>query len=111
MFEILTLTQTNKLAKKMTVVIYGSEYWKRVLNLDALVDTGTISPSDIALFQFADTPESAFEILRQGLTDNHLAPEAAAKPQEDQQPPHSKELLEGFTVEDFLGPEMARTQK
>ncbi len=41
MFEILTLAQTRKLAKKITVVIYGSEYWKRVFNLDALVDTGS----------------------------------------------------------------------
>jgi len=44
MFEILTLAQTHKLAKKITVVVYGSEYWKRVFNLDALVDTGAISP-------------------------------------------------------------------
>ena len=61
MFEILTLAQTHKLAKKITVVIYGSEYWKKVFNLDVLVDTGAISPKDIELFQFADTPEQAFE--------------------------------------------------
>ncbi len=67
MFEILTLAQTHKLAKKITVVIYGSEYWKKVFNLDVLVDTGAISPKDIELFQFADTPEQAFELLRQGL--------------------------------------------
>jgi predicted Rossmann-fold nucleotide-binding protein len=64
MFEILTLAQTHKLAKKITVVIYGSEYWKKVFNLDVLVDTGAISPKDIELFQFADTPEQAFEMLR-----------------------------------------------
>jgi hypothetical protein len=51
MFEILTLAQTHKLAKKITVVIYGSDYWKRVFNLDVLVDTGAISPKDIELFQ------------------------------------------------------------
>ena len=66
MFEVLTLAQTQKLAKKITVVIYGSEYWKRVFNLDALVDTGAITPKDIELFQFADTPEQAFEMLRTG---------------------------------------------
>src|ERR1700678_3112098 len=64
MFEILTLAQTDKLAKKITVVIYGSDYWKKVFNLDYLVDTGTISPKDIDLFQYADTPEQAFEMLR-----------------------------------------------
>src|SRR6201987_1749288 len=78
MFEILTLVQTQKLAKKITVVIYGPEYWKKVFNLDVLVDTGAISPKDIELFQFADTPEQAFEILRHGLTQNFLVPEAAA---------------------------------
>jgi predicted Rossmann-fold nucleotide-binding protein len=105
MFEILTLAQTHKLAKKITVVIYGSEYWKRVFNFDALVDTGAISPRDIDLFQYADTPEQAFEMLRAGLTENHLAPEAAAaKPQ-----PAQDDLLAGVTLEDFLGPEMAKT--
>jgi uncharacterized protein (TIGR00730 family) len=75
MFEILTLAQTQKLAKKITVVIYGQDYWKRVFNLEALVDTGAISPKDIELFQFADTPEQAFETLRKGLTDNYLIAE------------------------------------
>ena len=69
MFEILTLAQTQKLAKKITVVVYGPEYWKKVFNLDVLVDTGAISPKDIELFQFASTPEQAFELLRDGLTD------------------------------------------
>ncbi len=78
MFEILTLAQTHKLAKKITVVIYGSEYWKKVFNIEALVDTGAISPKDIELFQFADTPEQAFQLLRKGLTENYLAVEAAA---------------------------------
>src|ERR1700677_3054178 len=67
-FEILTLTQTEKLAKKITVIFYGSAYWKKVINLEALVDTGAISPKDIDLFQYADTPEEAFNLLRQGLT-------------------------------------------
>jgi uncharacterized protein (TIGR00730 family) len=74
MFETLTLLQTKKLAKKMTVVLYGSSYWDDVLNLDVLVDKGTISPRDRELFTFADTPERAFELLRDGLTRNHLQP-------------------------------------
>src|SRR5579863_9319703 len=83
MFEILTLTQTNKLAKKITVVIYGTEYWKRVLNMEALVDTGAISPKDLELFQYADTPEQAFEILRYGLTENYLATKSNAAKQRE----------------------------
>jgi hypothetical protein len=112
MFEILTLAQTQKLAKKITVVVYGSEYWKKVFNLEALVDTGAISPKDIELFQFADTPEQAFELLRHGLTENYLLAEiAAGKLAESQEMPPGKELMAGWTVEDFLGPEMAKTSK
>ena len=75
MFELLTLAQTQKLAKKITVVVYGSAYWQSVVNLDVLVDKGAISPRDRDLFKFADTPEEAFELLRDGLTRNHLTTE------------------------------------
>jgi uncharacterized protein (TIGR00730 family) len=72
LFEILTLAQTDKLAKKILVVIYGSEYWRRVMNFQAFVDAGTISPDDLNLFKFVDTPEDAFAFLRDGLTEFHL---------------------------------------
>ena len=112
MFEILTLAQTQKLAKKITVVIYGSEYWKKVFNLDVLVDTGAISPKDIELFQFADTPEQAFDLLKQGLTQNYLLAEAQeGRLAESLEGKDSQELMSGWTVEDFLGPEMAKTSK
>jgi uncharacterized protein (TIGR00730 family) len=77
MFEILTLSQTQKLAKKITVLLYGSSYWQQVINLDVLVDKGTISPRDRELFQVTDSTDQAFEILRDGLTRNHLEPEPA----------------------------------
>jgi uncharacterized protein (TIGR00730 family) len=77
MFEILTLSQTQKLAKKITVVLYGSSYWEQVINLDVLVDKGTISPRDRELFQCVDSVDQAFEILKEGLTRNHLEPESA----------------------------------
>jgi uncharacterized protein (TIGR00730 family) len=86
LFEILTLAQTQKLAKKMTVVLYGSSYWSEVINLDVLVDKGAISPRDRELFETADTPDQAFTILRDGLTANHLQPEAARADQEDETP-------------------------
>src|SRR5258707_1495890 len=73
-FEIVTLAQTRKLAKKIIVIIYGAEYWNRVLNLQALVDSGAISEEDKKLFIFADTPEAAFEALKEGLTRYHLDP-------------------------------------
>jgi hypothetical protein len=106
MFEILTLAQTHKLAKRITVVIYGPEYWKKVFNLGVLVDTGAISPKDIELFQFAETPEQAFDLLCSGLTENYLKPEATTPSGHP-----SPELMQGITLEDFLGPDLAKTSK
>jgi uncharacterized protein (TIGR00730 family) len=72
LFEILTLAQTDKLAKKILVVIYGSEYWHRIMNFQAFVDAGTVSANDLNLFRFVETPEDAFTFLRDGLTEFHL---------------------------------------
>jgi len=75
LFEILTLAQTEKLAKKILVVIYGREYWDKVLNLDTMVEAGTISPHDLDLFKVVDSPEEGFEYLRENLIKYHLAPQ------------------------------------
>jgi uncharacterized protein (TIGR00730 family) len=75
LFEILTLAQTEKLAKKILVVIYGSEYWKKIINFDAMVDAGVISREDLGLFKIANTPEESFEFLKEGLTRYHLGPQ------------------------------------
>jgi len=72
LFEILTLAQTDKLAKKILVIIYGSEYWNRIINFQAFVDAGAVSPEDLNLFRIVDNPEEAFEFLREGLTKYHL---------------------------------------
>lgn len=106
MFELLTLAQTKKLAKKMTVVIYGSSYWNEVLNLDVLVDKGAISPKDRELFQMVDTPEDAFALLKEGLTRNHLDPEALRAKQSAEE-----EVLSGWSEDEFLGPEITKTSK
>jgi uncharacterized protein (TIGR00730 family) len=78
-FEILTLAQTQKLAKKILVVVYGSEYWNRLINFQTMVDAGTISPEDLELFKIVDSPEEGFEFLRDGLTRYHLGPEPKHK--------------------------------
>ena len=72
MFELLTLAQTEKLAKRISIVVYGKDYWDRVVNFQALVDAGTISPKDLELFHWANTPEEAFEVLRSDLVRYHL---------------------------------------
>jgi hypothetical protein len=79
LFEILTLAQTEKLAKKMTVLLYGEEYWRRVLNLEMLADAGAIAPEDVNLFQFVDTPELAFQKLQENLVRDHLQSPPQAK--------------------------------
>ena len=81
MMEILTLTQTQKLAKKMTILLYGSAYWKEIINFEALVKYGMISAEDLNLFQFADDPATAFELLKTGLEPyalQHDTPEMPA---------------------------------
>jgi len=72
LFELLTLAQTDKLAKRICIVVYGKKYWDRVINFQALVDSGTISPNDLALFHWAETPEEAFQCLQDDLTKHHL---------------------------------------
>jgi hypothetical protein len=56
----------------MTVLLYGEEYWRRVLNLEVLADAGTIAPQDVNLFQFVNTPEEAFTRLQESLIRDHL---------------------------------------
>ena len=71
MMEILTLAQTKKFRKKMLVVVYGSDYWEKVLNLDAMVELGTISVEDRRLFCRADSPDEAFATVTQWLQKNY----------------------------------------
>jgi uncharacterized protein (TIGR00730 family) len=61
--EILTLIQTMKIKKKIPIVIYGSEFWNEVLNVKALAKWGTISPTDIDLLTYCDTPQDAFDCI------------------------------------------------
>src|SRR5499426_2556339 len=74
MFEILTLMQTEKLAKQIQVLLYGSEYWDQVLNMKPLVEWGAIAEQDLDLLTRADTPRSAFEQLKEHLMRYHLHP-------------------------------------
>jgi uncharacterized protein (TIGR00730 family) len=73
--EILTLVQTQKLLKKMVVLLYGSAFWKEILNFDALLKHGMIAEKDLELFSFVDDVDTAFQMLERGLTKYYLAPE------------------------------------
>lgn len=108
MFEVLTLAQTKKLEQAIPVVLYGSKYWKDVLNLEVLAQSGAIAARDLDLFQFADTPEEAFALLRKGL-DRFIEPD---NPQDQ---PHPTEAAIPASpqpsAQQALGPRMNRTQK
>ena len=70
LFEVITLVQTGK-AKPVPIVLFGSDYWKRLMNLDVLIEEGAISPEDLNLFTYADDPATAWEAIRSfyGLSD------------------------------------------
>jgi len=74
MFEILTLMQTEKLAKQIQIILYGAEYWNRILDLDPMLEWGAIASRDMRLLQRASTPQEAFDLLKAHLTAHHLEP-------------------------------------
>jgi uncharacterized protein (TIGR00730 family) len=74
LFEILTLTQTDKLSKRSAVILYGREYWDQILNLGPMAEWGAIAEKDLALLHYADTPDEAFAHLRDHLVAHHLEP-------------------------------------
>ncbi len=65
--EILTLSQTGKFARPIPIFLYGSAYWKEVINFDALARHGMISERDLGLFRFVDDPASALAMLQASL--------------------------------------------
>lgn len=64
LFEILTLKQTRKLGRSICIVLYGSAYWREILNLKALARHRVISETDLELFHYADDPDTALQILK-----------------------------------------------
>ena len=64
LFEVITLVQTRK-AKQVPIILFGSDYWKRLLNFDVLVEEGVISEKDLSLFQYADEPGQAWDAIRE----------------------------------------------
>jgi uncharacterized protein (TIGR00730 family) len=72
MFEILTLVQTRKMRKRVPIVLFGAKFWNEVVNFDALVRYGTISPEDLSLFHRTDSIDEAYEIVTRGLVENAL---------------------------------------
>jgi uncharacterized protein (TIGR00730 family) len=83
LFELLTLAQTDKLSKKIQVLLYGRDYWRDVLSFRPLAEWGAIDDDDMNLITWVDTADEAFEKLRLHLTEHHLTPKT---PQEADTP-------------------------
>ena len=63
LFEVITLVQTRK-AKPVPIILFGSSYWKRLLNLDVLIEEGAISPDDLKLIEYVDEPQAAWDAIK-----------------------------------------------
>jgi uncharacterized protein (TIGR00730 family) len=74
-FELLTLSQTGKLERPIPILLYGSAYWREIVDFDALVRHGMVAPRDLGLLHFVDRPADAFELIRTTL-----------RPQDDEAP-------------------------
>ncbi len=103
-FELLTLAQTGKLQKKLTILLYGREYWQRVLNLEAMAEYGAISVRDLSLFHLADTPDEAFALLQAGLLPQCNIPPDATHPA-------SLHPVPAPSAQQILGPDIARSAR
>ena len=76
-FEILTLSQTRKLSRRIPVLLYGESFWREVVDFEALVRYGTIAEKDLELFKCVDTPAVAFDVLKTWLLEEMARPQPA----------------------------------
>lgn len=63
LFEVLTLVQTTKV-KAVPIILFDSQFWKQLFNFDLLIEEGMISPQDVKLFHLVDTPEAAWQVIK-----------------------------------------------
>jgi uncharacterized protein (TIGR00730 family) len=81
-FEIITLMQTDKIKKKMLLIVYDEKYWKNIINFDGLVANAVISPSDLNLFSFCENVDDAFHLITRHFEKYYLKKEAEKREQE-----------------------------
>ena len=68
LMEVLTLVQTEKIVTGFPIILYGSSYWKSVVNFEKLIESGVIAEDDLSIFKFCDSPDEAFEYLKQKMS-------------------------------------------
>ncbi|HEV2425691.1 MAG TPA: TIGR00730 family Rossman fold protein [Terriglobia bacterium] len=80
LWEFVTLLQTRKMGHQAFILMYGSDYWKRLVNFDFLVESGTVGEEDLRLLRFVDSPEQALAIIKQKLRRNRAMRAALRHP-------------------------------
>lgn len=70
MWEFLTLAQTHKMGHHVIILLYGSDFWKKAINFQWLIEAGTVTEEELKLIRFVDTPKEAFELLKWSLRRN-----------------------------------------
>jgi uncharacterized protein (TIGR00730 family) len=87
LFEILTLSQTRKLERRIPVILFGRSFWEEVLDLDALVRHGTVAPEDLTLFEYADEPAEALRLIQEGIAPDGTGPSPSIARSRDRRSP------------------------
>jgi predicted Rossmann-fold nucleotide-binding protein len=72
LFEVMTLDQTGKLTKPVKIVLYGENYWKDIINFEALAEYGTVSLDDLDMMYITDNVDEAFDYITSELSENAL---------------------------------------
>jgi uncharacterized protein (TIGR00730 family) len=80
LWEFLTLIQTGKMKKRATIMLYGEKFWKRVINFDLMVQSGTMDREELKLVDFVSSPGHAFRILKERLTREFALRPAIRRP-------------------------------
>jgi uncharacterized protein (TIGR00730 family) len=73
LFEILTLVQTRKMRKRVPIILFGEKFWNEIINFDALIRYGTISPEDVDLFHVTDSIDDAYTLITRELIEHSIA--------------------------------------
>ena len=80
LWEFVTLLQTRKMGHQAFILMYGSDYWKRLVNFDFLVESGTVGEDELRLLRFVDSPEQALAVIKQKLRRNRAMRAALRHP-------------------------------
>ena len=78
-FEVVTLIQTQKIRKKMPIVLYGHDYWDGLINFEKFKDLGLISPEDLDLFKIIDDVDEAQEYIIRKIADYKINDQDSVK--------------------------------